>query len=72
MARAFGLESTADVARLLGTDPALSQPVDVVSAAEPLVGLDQVLGDAAGLKDLAEFRAKAIDNAVVTIRGGTS
>jgi len=71
VARAFGLESTADAARLLGTDVVLSEPVSV-PAAEPLIDLGQVLQDTAGLQELAADRRRAIDNADLTIRGRTS
>jgi hypothetical protein len=71
VARAFGLESEADAARLLGADAVLSSPIAVAPPAEPLVGLDAVLADKAGLQALADTRQRAIDNANITIRGRT-
>jgi hypothetical protein len=70
VAKAFGLDSVEAAARLLGVDAVLSQPIVVAEPAAPLVSLEAVLGDTAGVQALSAVRQRAIDNATVTIRGG--
>ena len=70
IARAFALDSPAQVAALLGTDAVLSTPIATPREAPPLVEVDQVLQDTAGMQVLAGVRKRAIGNATVTIRGG--
>jgi hypothetical protein len=72
VADAFGLASTAEAQRLLGVDPALSEPIDAVAAPGRLAGLDEVLADAAGFEALARGRRRAVENAAVHLRGGLS
>ncbi len=61
VAKAFGLESVAQAAVLLGEDPALSTPVTVRAPVRVMTTLDDVLADEVGLAALAAVRTAAID-----------
>lgn len=70
VARAFGLDTPEAAARLLGIDALLTQPIVVAEPAAPLLSVDAVLEDTAGIQALRGERLRAIDNATITIRGG--
>jgi hypothetical protein len=70
VAKAFGLDSVEAAARLLGVDAVLSQPIVVAEPGAPLVTLEAVLRDTAGVQALSGVRQRAIDNATVTMKGG--
>jgi hypothetical protein len=70
VARAFGLESPEAALRLLGVDAVLSQPIVVAEPPAPLMSLEAVLADTAGVQALGALRQRAIDNAIAAIEGG--
>lgn len=64
VAKAFALDSPAQVAQLLGADIGLSQavPVPKSSKISPTTNLDEVLGDKTGAAGLTQLRLQAIGN----------
>jgi len=70
VARAYGLDSADAAARLLGVDALPSRPIVVAAPAAPLLTLEAVLNDRAGIESLSGVRLRTIANAIVKILGG--